>query len=146
MDGAPGCVFCAIVAGEEPANMVLEDYEVLAFMNRAQLSAGHVPVIPKAHRVDLRDFEPSLNAAIMHAVSAVAGAVTMPVAPDGLTSQHNIGEAGGQDVFHAHFHVYAPQHGDGLHRTYPQSPPHPPRSELDALARRIRAEISSGAE
>ena len=141
MNRSPDCVFCDIVAGHEPASVVFEDGEVLAFMNLVQFNPGHVLVIPKAHRADIRDFEPPLGAAVMTAVARIARAVAATFEPDGLTVQHNIGEAGGQDVFHAHLHIYTRYAGDGLHRTYPQSPPHPPRAELDRLAERIRSEL-----
>lgn len=142
-DRERGCVFCDIVAGEEAASVVFEDDRVLAFMNRAQFNAGHVLVIPMPNRADARELEPMLGAAIMNAVSEVARAVTRAFQPDGLTVQHNIGAAGGQDVFHAHVHIYTRHPGDGLHRTYPQAPPRPPRAELDALAERIRTELPS---
>ena len=142
MDRSANCVFCDIVRGHEPASVVYEDGQVLAFMSLVQFNAGHVLVIPKAHRADVRDFEPSLGTAVMTAVTRVARAVTATFEPDGLTVQHNVGEAGGQDVFHAHVHIYTRYAGDGLHRTYPQSPPHPPRAELDRLAERIRDRLT----
>jgi histidine triad (HIT) family protein len=134
----PDCIFCDIVAGELRASIVLEDDLVLAFMNLGQFNDGHVLVIPKAHLRDVREFDPGVGAAVMNAVTQVSRAVTQAFAPDGLTVRHNIGDAGGQDVFHAHIHVQARNDGDGLHRAYPSAPPHPPRAELDRLASTIR--------
>jgi histidine triad (HIT) family protein len=138
MTRQPDCIFCDIVAGKLPASVVLEDDLVLAFMNLGQFNDGHVLVIPKAHLSDVREFDPGIGTAAMNAVTQVSRAVTEAFAPDGLTVRHNIGDAGGQDVFHAHIHVQARTDGDGLHRAYPSAPPHPARAELDRLAATIR--------
>lgn len=135
------CTFCDIVAGDLPASVVFEDDRVLAFMNLAQATEGHTLVIPKTHYDDIRDFDPATGTAVMDAVARVTRAVSEAFAPDGLTIRHNIGAAGGQDVFHAHFHVQARYTGDGLHRAYSSAPRHPPRAELDRLAATIREQL-----
>lgn len=140
-DRAPGCVFCDIVAGTESASVVLENDRVLAFLDLAQATEGHTLVIPKAHHADIREFDPATGAAVMAAVGEVARALTEAFNPDGLTIHHNIGEAGGQDVFHAHFHVHPRFVGDSLLLGYATAPPHPARAKLDRLAATIREHL-----
>ena len=141
MTRAPDYIFCDIVAGQLPASVVFEDARVLAFMDLAQTTEGHTLVVPRAHFDDMRDFDPTTGAAVMNAVAAVTARVTAAFEPEGLTIRHNIGEAGGQDVFHAHFHVYARYQGDGLHRPYQSAPSRPSRAELDRLATTIRMHL-----
>ena len=59
------CVFCAIVAGDEPASVVLEDELTLAFLDLRQFHPGHVLVIPKEHVADVRGLDDELGAAVM---------------------------------------------------------------------------------
>ena len=47
--GMDGCPFCAIVAGEAPAHVVLDDAVALAFLDRRPLFPGHVLVVPRVH-------------------------------------------------------------------------------------------------
>ena len=50
---AATCVFCRIIAGDEPASIVLERERVLAFMDIRQFHPGHVLVVPKDHVDDI---------------------------------------------------------------------------------------------
>ncbi|HKY14626.1 MAG TPA: HIT domain-containing protein, partial [Microthrixaceae bacterium] len=50
-----GCVFCAIVAGTEPAAVVLEDDSCVAFLDQRPLFEGHVLVVPREHHETLMD-------------------------------------------------------------------------------------------
>src|SRR5687767_9617148 len=53
-----GCVFCAIVAGEADAHVVLETDDVVAFLDRTPLFPGHVLVVPRQHIVTLPELDP----------------------------------------------------------------------------------------
>jgi histidine triad (HIT) family protein len=136
-----GCIFCRIIVGEEPGSFVLDEPAVVAFLDINQFAPGHVLIVPRTHRADVREFEPELSAAVLDAVARVARAVTAVFRPDGLSVMHNIGEAGGQDVFHAHFHVYPRYHGDGMLRLYPTAPGRPSRAALDEVAARLRGAV-----
>ena len=137
------CVFCRIVAGEEPASVVLESELTLAFMDLRQFHPGHVLVVPKQHLLNIYDLtDPVLAASLMHSVAEVARAVRAMVAPDGLNVWQSTGEAAGQEVPHLHFHVLPRHADDGLLRVYPSKPGYPPRAELDELAGRLRGAIT----
>ena len=43
------CIFCSIIAGEEPAHVVWSDSETMAFLDISQATPGHTLVVPKAH-------------------------------------------------------------------------------------------------
>jgi histidine triad (HIT) family protein len=135
------CVFCAIVAGEEPASVVFEDSATMAFLDIRQFHPGHVLVIPKEHVADVRGLSDELGAAVMRSVGRASRAVTAAIAPDGINVWHAAGAAAGQDVFHAHFHVYPRYAGDGMLAVYPPSPAQPPREELDRIAAEIRGRL-----
>ena len=100
-----GCLFCAIVAGQIPADRVHETPRTLAFRDVGPQAPTHVLVIPKDHHRDvaaLADADPGLLAEVL----AAAVAVTRQ---EGLTGGFrlvtNTGDDAGQSVPHLHVHV-----------------------------------------
>ena len=137
------CIFCAIAAGEAPASVVLETDAVLAFMDVRQPNPGHVLVIPRRHLADVRELDDATAAELMPAIAAVSRAVDQVFAPDGMNVSQSTGEAGGQEVFHLHFHVLTRRHGDRLFRVYDEGgpPASTPRAALDEYALSLRRAI-----
>jgi histidine triad (HIT) family protein len=108
----PSNVFARILRGELPATKVYEDAETLAFMDIMPRCPGHVLVIPKTPARNVLDATPEQLAACMRTVQRVGRAVMKAFDAAGVTiSQYNEA-AGGQVVFHLHFHVM-PRH-DGV--------------------------------
>jgi histidine triad (HIT) family protein len=136
-----GCIFCAIAAHEAEASIVFEDNATLAFMDLRQMSPGHVLVVPKAHVPDIFSIDDVTGAAVMRTVVRVARAVRATLEPAGLNIWQSNGEAAGQEVMHAHFHVLPRALGDEMLRVYPRRPDYPPRDALNALAQRIAAAV-----
>lgn len=106
-------------------------------MDLRQMSPGHVLVIPKAHVPDIFLFDDATGAALMRTVVRVARPVRDTLRPDGMNIWQSNGEAAGQEVPHAHFHVLPRAAADGMLRVYPRRPDYPPRAELEALAKTI---------
>ncbi|MEH3116315.1 MAG: HIT family protein [Methylorubrum populi] len=108
----PDNVFGKILRGEIPAHRVYEDEHSLAFMDVMPQGEGHTLVIPKAPSRGLLDAEPKTLAALIDTVQRVGRAVKAAFAADGLTLFQYNEPAGGQTVFHLHFHL-VPRH-DGV--------------------------------
>ena len=100
-----GCVFCEIVAGREPADVVYDDEHAVAFMDIEPLSPGHVLVVPRAHCRDLFDVSEDEAAALMVGAVRVAGLIRRALHCDGMNLRHATGAVAGQDVFHLHLHL-----------------------------------------
>ena len=98
-------VFAKILRGELPCHKVYETDRVLAFMDVMPRGDGHVLVIPKAKARNLLDVEPDELAELAKAVQIVGKAAKKALSADGLTIQQFNESAGGQVVFHIHFHV-----------------------------------------
>jgi histidine triad (HIT) family protein len=98
-------IFAKILRGDIPSVKVYEDAVVLAFMDVMPQGDGHVLVIPKAKARGILDVPPDVLAALMVRVQKVATAVRTAFAADGLTLLQFNEQAGGQTVFHLHFHV-----------------------------------------
>ncbi|ATQ66914.1 MULTISPECIES: HIT family protein [Methylosinus] len=101
----PENVFAKILRGEIPSHKVYEDEVALAFMDIMPRADGHVLVIPKAPARNLLDIAPDALCALIARVQHVAKAASEAFAADGLTLQQFNESAGGQVVFHLHFHI-----------------------------------------
>ena len=107
------CVFCRIVAGEIPAEVVLREPEVVAFLDVQPLADGHVLVVPLAHVALLEDLEPAAADALLRAVVRLARPVREALGAAGTTIGVNNGEASGQTIPHVHVHIVPRWEGDG---------------------------------
>lgn len=139
------CIFCRIIAGQAPASVVREDDLTLAFMDTRQFHAGHVLVVPRVHVADVRELDDETGAAMMAALIDVTRATSAAFPSAGMSVWHSIGEAGGQEVFHLHFHVHPRAESDGVMQVYPSPPDTPERKVLDQLAAAIRPHLKATA-
>ena len=98
-------VFAKILRGAVPCAKVFEDEHALAFMDVMPQGDGHTLVVPKARARTLLDLNADDLAALMPRVQRVARAVKAAFDADGLTLFQFNGAAGGQTVFHLHFHL-----------------------------------------
>jgi histidine triad (HIT) family protein len=103
------CVFCAIIRGDQPADMVASLPEAIAIRPLNPVVPGHVLVLPTTHVRDAGD-NPVITAATMRMAAGLVH-FTMPEAYNIITSA---GEAATQSVFHLHIHLVPRLPGDGL--------------------------------
>jgi histidine triad (HIT) family protein len=100
------CIFCKIVKGEIPAEKVYEDEFVCAFRDINPQAPVHILVIPKKHIASLMDFsEEDLDLAgkIFFGLQQVAKKFGLE--EKGFRVVNNMGQEGGQTVYHVHFHL-----------------------------------------
>jgi histidine triad (HIT) family protein len=136
----PDNIFAKILRGEIPAHKVYEDDAVLAFMDIMPRGDGHTLVIPRQPARNIIDINPAALAQLIQAVQKVALGVKRAMGADGLTIQQFNESAGGQVVFHIHFHVIPRFEGVALrpHTGAMASP-----DILAAHAAKIRAVLSN---
>lgn len=134
----PECVFCDVVANEEPAHRVYEGDATLAFLDAAPATAGHVLVVPKSHRTTLTDVEPRLVGELFRTVSHVATAIEAALDPDGLTVLQSNGLAAGQEIDHVHVHVIPRADADDVTVRWPHGDT--AEESLEPVATAIREE------
>jgi histidine triad (HIT) family protein len=105
------CLFCRMVAGEIPAEVVRETDRVFAFRDIDPKAPTHVLVIPKEHHptaAALATADASLLAEVVltaHAVAIQDGLVSDGGTEPGYRLVTNTGPEAGQSVHHVHFHV-----------------------------------------
>src|SRR3954462_9772673 len=107
-----GGVFCEIVAGDLAADVVLDEPDMVAFLDRRPVFKGHVLLVPREHVVTLPDLPAALRGPFLEAAQRLATAVV-----DGLGAQGSfvaMNNVVSQSVAHLHLHVVPRTKGDGL--------------------------------
>ncbi|MDG1170521.1 MAG: HIT family protein [Sulfitobacter sp.] len=107
-------IFAKILRGEIPCFKVFEDADTLCFMDIFPRSQGHCLVIPKTPCRNILDATPEQLAACMKTVNKVANAAKSAFDADGITLFQFSEAAGGQEVFHLHFHIHPRHEGIAL--------------------------------
>ena len=106
------CAFCAIAGDEEPAHVVLEEDELVAFLDRRPVFKGHVLLVPRVHVVTLPELPAGLRDGFLAAAQRLSAAVV-----EGLGAQGSfvaLNNTVSQSVPHLHLHVVPRTKGDGL--------------------------------
>jgi len=100
------CLFCKIVAGDIPADIVYESDTALAFRDINPQAPTHVLVIPRKHISTINDIgvdDETLIGSLYTAAREIAAAEG--IAEGGYRTVMNCNESAGQSVFHIHLHV-----------------------------------------
>ena len=134
------CIFCAIIAGQAPAEVVYEDEHALAFLDINPATRGHVLVVSKTHARDIFDITEEDAGNVMRAVVRVARAVDEALHPDGVNLIQANRRAAFQSVFHFHVHVIPRWWDDGIAPPWKHKQGDPRR--LRETAEIIRAAMS----
>lgn len=101
----PENIFAKILRDEIPSIRVCEDKDTLCFMDIMPRADGHCLVIPKTPCRNMLDASSEQLAACIKTVNRVANAAMTGLGATGITLQQFNEEAGGQEVYHLHFHI-----------------------------------------
>lgn len=103
---ASDCLFCKIVAGDIPAALRYEDDRIIVFDDIDPQAPFHMLIVPKRHITTTLDLTVDENDLIGHVYQiATRMAKDLGFAADGFRIVNNCNEAGGQSVWHIHFHL-----------------------------------------
>jgi len=127
-------IFAKIITGEIPCHKVYEDADTLVFMDIQPASRGHCLALPKNPSRNLFDINDDDLVAVIKTVKKVILAIEKALGADGVTVRQNNEEAGGQEVFHTHFHIMPRYRGESLRMHDGSAPDH---AKLAELARKI---------
>jgi histidine triad (HIT) family protein len=135
-----GCVFCAIVAGEHPAHVVLDDEVAVAFLDVRPLFPGHTLVVPRAHHETLADLPESDVGPLFARVRRLSRAME-----EGLEAAGSFVAANNrvsQSVPHLHVHVVPRNRKDGLRGFFWPRTRYPDEAAASAVAARLRGALA----
>jgi histidine triad (HIT) family protein len=139
---AEDCLFCGIVAGDLPAQIVDSDEHTVAFMDINPATRGHALVVPRTHTADLMQISDGDLERTMVAARRLARKIEAALQPAGFNVINACGPAAWQTVFHYHLHVIPRYEDDPL--KLPWIPRGAPEEEIAAVADQIRAPGGSG--
>ena len=133
------CLFCAIAGGLEPAEIVYQDEQAVAFLDHRPLFPGHVLLVPRRHIVTLADLPESDTASFFETVKRLETAVERGMEADG--SFIAINNIVSQSVPHLHVHIVPRRRKDGLKGFFWPRLPYRDEAHLKETAEKIRAAL-----
>jgi histidine triad (HIT) family protein len=136
------CLFCAIAAGSAPGHFVLEEPDVVGFLDIRPVFKGHVLVVPRAHIVTLPEVPVPLLTELFVAVQRCATAVVEGLGAQGSWIAEN--NVVSQAVPHVHVHVVPRTKGDGLRGFFWPRTKYADDDEMAEYAARLRAALPPG--
>ena len=135
---ASDCLFCGIVAGDVPGQIVDSDEHTVAFMDINPATRGHALVVPREHSADLMEVSDDDLERTMLAARRLARRMEQTLEPDGFNILNACRPAAWQTVFHFHVHVIPRYEDDPL--KLPWVPRGAEAEEIAAVAGQIRGE------
>lgn len=133
---ANDCLFCGIVAGDVPAQIVDSDEHTVAFMDINPATRGHALVVPRTHSEDLFDISDEDLIRTVLAARRLAGRIDGTLEPDGFNLLNSCRPAAWQTVFHFHIHVIPRYDDDPL--KLPWIPRGAEAEEIERVAEEVR--------
>lgn len=106
------CIFCKIVKGDLPSNLVYENDLIMCFLTIEPINEGHVLIIPKSHYLDTDEIPTEVVTSMMVLSKRIVKVIKEKYSPDGYSVMQNGGEF--NDIGHYHMHVFPRYKGDGF--------------------------------
>jgi histidine triad (HIT) family protein len=139
MASAPDCLFCAIVAGQTAADLVLEDDDFVGFLDIRPVFKGHVLLVPRSHVVTLPDLPAELRDGFLERAQRLSTAMVEGLGAQGSFVAMN--NTVSQSVPHLHLHVVPRTKGDGLRGFFWPRTKYADDAEAAAYADRVRCAL-----
>jgi histidine triad (HIT) family protein len=130
------CIFCGIVAGDVPGQVVDSDEHTVAFMDINPATRGHALVVPRTHSTDLFEISDEDLERTTLAARRLARRIDEVLEPDGFNLLNSCRPAAWQTVFHFHIHVIPRYDDDPL--KLPWVPGPGDEGEIAAVAEQLR--------
>jgi histidine triad (HIT) family protein len=132
------CLFCGIVEGSVPGQIVDSDERTVAFMDIAPATPGHALVVPRNHSADLLGIEREDLDATVAAAQRLARRAKDALGADGINLVNACGAVASQTVFHFHIHVVPRYEDDPIELPWVPTPGDP--DEIAAVAAKLRGD------
>lgn len=137
------CVFCQIVAGALPADVIFADERVVAFLDARPVFKGHTLVVPRPHVATFAALSPEALAALFTAAQRLSRAVETGLEADGTFVAMN--DKVSQSVPHVHVHVIPRRRKDGLRGFFWPRVRYQDAAEQSDYAARVRDKLAGSA-
>ena len=129
------CLFCSIIAGTTPAQIVLDTPDVVGFLDIRPVFKGHTLIVPRAHVPTMVEMSDEVMVPLFGAARSVADAVRTAFGAQGsFVAVNNVVS---QSVPHLHVHVVPRTKGDGLRGFFWPRTKYADDAEREDYARRL---------
>ena len=135
------CVFCAILRGERTTYLVLDEPDLVGFLDIRPVFKGHTLLVPREHVDALGDLPAKLRDPLLAATQRVADAVEKALGAGGAFVALN--NKVSQSVPHLHMHVVPRTKGDGLRGFFWPRTRYADEAEAQSYADQLRAALGS---
>lgn len=112
------CIFCQIRDQKAPCQKVYEDDNFFAILDIRPISLGHVLLITKKHFKNMLEIDDDIAAQMYPVIKKIGAALKTAIKCQGFNIIHNVGEGGGQEIFHSHIHIIPRFKNDGIDFTH----------------------------
>ena len=137
-----GCVFCAVLRGEQKVTLIRENDRIMSFLDHRPLFHGHVLLIPKIHVLLLSELPADRVQEFFMEAQRLERAVEVGLEADG--SMILINNVVSQSVPHLHLHVIPRRKKDGLRFWLGPRHPYDSAHPAELYAHKIRVALASG--
>ncbi|HYP06727.1 MAG TPA: HIT family protein [Bryobacteraceae bacterium] len=137
------CIFCRIIAGEIPADIVHQNEDCVVFLDNSPLFHGHCLVCPRRHFDTLMDVPPAHLTPLFETAQRVARAVEAGLGAEG--SFVAINNKVSQSVPHLHVHVIPRRRKDGMKGFFWPRRPYASDAEMKEIAASVRTAMENQA-
>jgi histidine triad (HIT) family protein len=138
------CIFCSVLCGAAPGTFVYRDDQCAVLMDFRPINPGHLLIVPLAHHALLTELDVEVAAQLMRVAHAMSAALRKSsLRCEAVNLLLADGAAAGQEVFHAHLHVFPRYRLDGFGLQFSADYAYRPRTELEEAAQALRPFIQS---
>ena len=109
---ATDCLFCRIIAGKVPANLVYEDGSCVAFADINPMARTHMLIVPREHVESMAELQPKHTPLVGHLMATAAEMARRERLERGYRIVVNTGKEGGQTIDHLHLHLLGGRYMD----------------------------------
>lgn len=134
------CTFCEIIAGLKRAEIVFNDNETIAFLDKTPLFPGHSLLVPKEHLHTLLDIPDQLVPRLFTNAKLITQAVEEAMGAEGSFVALN--NRVSQSIPHLHIHIVPRRRGDGLRGFFWPRHHYKSEDEQREVAEKIRAALN----
>ena len=99
------CIFCDIIDGKLPSNMVYQDNDCLVILDKYPIDNGHSLIITKKHYEKITDMNENEVSGLFSKIPKIVNAIIKATDADAFSIAQNNGKAANQIVPHVHIHI-----------------------------------------
>ncbi len=112
------CIFCKIINKEFDSNIIYEDDDIIALLDKFPSSLGHTLVVPKKHVTNIFELDKNTGSKIFSKAIDICNNLKSTLGIDNINILQNNGSLASQTVFHFHLHIIPRYENDNVNITW----------------------------